>query len=163
MTPLTRSHFLITALTLTLAIGAATSTTAGVQGPGERQAQSHLPQSNAPLWTILRKTKIGQDSVRGVFTASFPPEVRALNGQEVALSGFILPLDTAIRTRHFLISRYTPVCFFCPPGEPNEVAEVMTKAGVRLTDRLVNVRGRLVLSDKGDKGLFFQIMAADAR
>ena len=129
----------------------------------ERQAQVSLPQSKAPVWAILRKTRIGQDDKRGIFTADFPPEVRALNGKAVTLSGFMLPLDTEAKARHFLLSKYTPVCFFCPPGQPNEVVEVTVANGVPLTDRMLNVSGRLTLSNQGDKGLFFKMDNAVGR
>ncbi len=136
---------------------------AGVQGAGERAAQNELPKSASALWATLRKTRIGQDVKRGLFTASFPTEVKALDGSDVTVTGFILPLDSTPKTRHFLISKYTPVCFFCPPGEPNEVVEVKTRTGLATTDRLVTVKGRLSLINKADQGLFFQIADADAR
>lgn len=129
----------------------------------ERQAQQGLPQSKAPLWAVLRRTQIGEDDKRGTFTAAFPPEVRALNGRTVTLSGFMLPLDTDAKARHFLLSKYTPVCFFCPPGQPNEVVEVVAAAGVPVTDRMLNVTGRLTLTNEADKGLFFRLDQAVAR
>ena len=129
----------------------------------ERVSQAGLPQSRAPLWTVLRKAAVGEDDRRGVFTISFPTEVRALDGRLVTLTGFMLPLDAQARSRHFLLSRYTPVCFFCPPGEPNEVVEVTTAKGVEVTDRLLTVSGKLGLVNRGDVGLFFQVTGADVR
>jgi hypothetical protein len=127
------------------------------QAPGERNAQLRLPKSPAPLWATLRKTRIGEDTKRGIYTASFPPEVRGLQGTQVTLSGFMLPMDTARKSKHFLLSRYTPVCFFCPPGEPNEVVEVVSRSGVKLTDGMVTLSGKLTLTNNGEKGLFFRL------
>lgn len=127
------------------------------QAPGEREAQLTLPVSSAPLWTTLRQTKIAEDQKRGIYTASFPAEVKSLNGQTVTLSGFMLPMDTSQKSRHFLLSKYTPVCPFCPPGEPNEVVEVTSKIGFKLTDRMITVTGRLTLINDGEKGLFFRL------
>lgn len=127
------------------------------QAPGERAAQLKLPTSQAPIWATLRKTKIGENAKRGIFTASFPDEVEALNGTQVTVSGFMLPMDTAPRSKHFLLSRYTPVCFFCPPGQPNEVVEVISKPGVKLTGNMVTLSGRLSLINDGEKGLFFRL------
>jgi hypothetical protein len=127
------------------------------QAPGERNAQLRLPKSPAPLWATLRKTRIGEDAKRGIYTASFPPEVRGLQGTQVTLSGFMLPMDTAQKSKHFLLSRYTPVCFFCPPGEPNEVVEVVSRSGVKLTDGMVTLSGKLTLTNNGEKGLFFRL------
>lgn len=133
------------------------------QAVGERSAQASLPQSNAPIWTVLRKTKIGEDGAKGVFTAAFPPEVKALDKQTVTLSGFMLPLDAQEKSTHFLISKYTPVCFFCPPGEPNEVVEVTSKTGVPVSYKLLNVTGRMALQNNGEKGLFFRVDQAVVR
>ena len=133
------------------------------QASGERATQATLPQSKAPIWAVLRRTRIGEDPVKGVFTAAFPPEVRAMDRKPVALSGFMLPLDAEVRSKHFLLSKYTPVCFFCPPGEPNEVVEVFSRAGLPITDRMVQVSGRLGLTNNGDRGLFFRVDDADVR
>lgn len=69
----------------------------------------------------------------------------------------MLPMDTAPRSKHFLLSRYTPVCFFCPPGQPNEVVEVISKPGVKLTGAMITLTGRLSLINDGEKGLFFRL------
>ena len=127
------------------------------QAPGERNAQLRLSKSTAPLWITLSKTKIGEDAKRGVYTATFPPEVRELEGTQVTLSGFMLPMDTGARPKHFLLSRYTPVCFFCPPGDPNEVVEVVSRSGVKLTGGMVTLSGKLTLTNDGEKGLFFRL------
>ncbi|MGC1301043.1 MAG: DUF3299 domain-containing protein [Caulobacteraceae bacterium] len=133
------------------------------QPADERATQKLLPTSKAPLWAVLRRTRIGEDDRRGVFTAAFPPEVKALDGHAVTLSGFMLPLDAAPASTHFLLSKYTPVCFFCPPGQPNEVVEVTTRRGVPVTDRMLTVTGRFALEAKADKGLFFQVDQALVR
>ena len=146
------------------AIGATPSTAkTPAQAAGERAAQASLPQSRAPVWTVLRRTRIGSDPVSGVFTAAFPQEVRAMDKKPVALSGFMLPLDADARSRHFLLSKYTPVCFFCPPGEPNEVVEVFSRSGLPITDHMVQVSGRFGLVNNGERGLFFRIDDAQVR
>lgn len=134
-----------------------------VQGSGERSAQSRLPQGRSPLWATLRTTRIAEDDDRGLFTASHPPAVRALVGRSLTLPGFIMPLDTATSGTHFLLSKYTPVCAFCPPGEPNEVVEVRTARPVRYLTRLVSVTGIFGLESNGEQGLFFRMTSAQVR
>lgn len=153
----------ILAVSLLLAPRAQAAGPAWVQPAYERAAQKSLPQSKAPLWLVLAKTRIGEDDRRGLFTAAFPQEVKALNGRTVTLSGFMLPLDATDQSHHFLLLRYTPVCFFCPPGAPNEVVEVVTRNGVEITDRMLTVTGRLTLANGADKGFFFQMDQAVAR
>lgn len=131
-----------------------------IQGAGERAAQAKLPQGRSPIWAMLRTTKITADDARGIFTATHPPAVKALVGRTLTISGFIMPLDAATRGTHFLLSKYTPVCAFCPPGEPNEVVEVQTARPVVFSPRLVSVTGTFALENNGDNGLFFKMTGA---
>ena len=97
------------------AIVATAPASAQLQEDGARSTQARLPQG-------LRQSKIGVNEARGLFTATHPPAVRALAGRTLTLPGFLMPLDAATKGTHFLLSKYTPVCAFCPPGEPNEGA-----------------------------------------
>lgn len=154
---MTRPYRSLLALPLLLAAVAAP---AQFQETGERAAQAKLPQGKSQLWATLRQSRIGVDEAKGMFTASHPAAVKALAGKAVSLPGFIMPLDAATRGNHFLLSKYTPVCAFCPPGEPNEVVEVRTRAPVAFTQKLVTVTGTFGLENKGENGLFFQMSGA---
>ena len=129
----------------------------------ERELQLTLPKANDPLWDTLRQTRVRIDGRTQAYRASHPPEVRRLAGQRVTLRGYMLPLETATKTAHFLISPYTPVCFFHPPAEPNEVVEVMLQRPIPAGYHLVEVSGTLSLIDDGEKGLFFVIRNGKAR
>ncbi len=141
----------------------ATAPAVAQQGAGERAAQARLPQGHAALWTTLRTTRIRADDARGIFVATHSPAVKALAGKSLTLPGFIMPLDAATRGTHFLLSKYTPVCAFCPPGEPNEVVEVHTARPVAFGAKLVSVTGTFGLENNGDNGLFFQMTGASVR
>ena len=146
---------------LLLGCSAAAASPQGLGQPAdERTAQKKLPQSEAPLWGVLRQTAIHEDTKRGLFSASFPSTVKELDGKTLSLTGFMLPIDAWTRSKHFLLSKYTPVCFFCPPGEPNEVVEVTTGKSVPVSDHLVTVTGRFSLIDNAEKGLFFRLDGA---
>jgi len=123
----------------------------------ERVVQRSLPKAGDALWRVLHTTKVSEDSRTGFYMAVHPPQVRALNGKTLAVSGFMMPIEQAPETRHFLLSRYTPVCFFCPPGEPNEVIEVRTRKPLKAGYDLVKVTGVFGLADNGEKGLFFRL------
>ncbi len=132
------------------------------QPTSERKVQATLPQSPTATWRVLATTRIAENINAGTFTATHPPAVRALVGTNMTISGFMLPLDTTPRSRHFMLSRLTPVCFFCPPGGPNEVIEVYASTPISITDRLVTVRGQFALTNDAEKGLFFRINNAQA-
>lgn len=153
----------LSALLSVAAVAAPVAVRAQLQGDGERAAQARLPQGRSALWGTLRQTRIGVDEAKGLFTAVHPASVRALAGKTVSLPGFIMPLDAATKGTHFLLSKYTPVCAFCPPGEPNEVVEVHSAKPIAFSPRLVTVTGTFGLESKGENGLFFQMSGADVR
>lgn len=129
----------------------------------ERQMQLSLPTANHPTWDVLRKTRVWIDEASQMFRATHPPEVRRLAGTRMTLRGYMLPLEPDMRTRHFLISPYTPVCFFHPPAEPNEVVEVRLSRPIEAGYHLVEVTGTFQLANDGEKGLFFVIDGGSAR
>ena len=126
----------------------------------ERKAQDALPKSKDPMWAILAKTKIKSDYAKGLFTASFPPEVKALVGTEVTISGFMLPLEATEKFRHFIISKRTPTCPFCPPGEPNEIVDVWMEKAVAWEEDVIKVSGTFELMNNAELGLFFKLTKA---
>ena len=127
---------------------------------GEAQRQAALPKSGSGVWAVLRTTVIKVDDKAGMFTATHSPAVKALAGKPLTVTGFMLPLDPAAKVKHFLLSKYTPVCSFCPPGEPNEVVEVTTATAVPVTTKLLSVTGMFGLQNNGDNGLFFKLSDA---
>lgn len=129
----------------------------------ERALQLSLPTADGPQWEKLRRTKVWIDEESQLFMASHPPEVRALAGKRFKVQGFMLPLEMAEQTTRFLISPYTPVCFYHPPAEPNEVIEVFLDQPVRAGYHLVEVEGVLGLANNGEKGLFFQLRQGRAK
>ena len=133
------------------------------QPADERALQDTLPKAPSPLWLKFVKCKIGYNNRTGLYSISVTPEVRALAGQVVTLNGFVMPLDGSDHTKHFLLTRRTPVCMFCPPGEPNEVAEIVAPHTIVWTDKVVTVTGPMRLINNGEKGMFFRIDATEVR
>lgn len=127
----------------------------------ERKAQNILPISHDPLWAVLAKTRISVDPKKGFFKANIPAEVKALNGTEISMTGFMLPLESKEKFHHFLLSKRTPTCPFCPPGEPNEIVDVQTKEAVKWTDEVVTVKGTFGLMNDREMGLFFKLSKAN--
>jgi hypothetical protein len=126
----------------------------------ERQAQRRLPQAQDSLWRTLATTTIHEDEARGLYSATHSDAVRALVGHVVTISGFVMPLETNAQFHHFILTRYTPVCPFCPPGAPNEVVEVWSSAPITATNDMVRFSGQFSLTADAEKGLFFQLRNA---
>jgi hypothetical protein len=127
----------------------------------ERAAQARLPRSDDPIWRSLTATKVSEDTRLGTLVAKYPPAVKALVGRTVSISGFVLPLESKQGTQHFLLSKYTPVCFFCPPGEPNEVVEVRSTGPIYPDNSEVTVTGRFGLQTGPGDGLLFHLDKAE--
>jgi hypothetical protein len=127
------------------------------QPTDERLRQKPMPIAPDTLWATLRTTKISGDLKSGVYRAEPPPAVQALAGKDITITGFMLPLDPSKHFNHFILTRNTPVCPFCMPGEPNEVVEVYTTRFVTYSEDLVAVTGHFALEDSGQAGMFFKL------
>jgi len=133
------------------------------QPPDESALQKRLPQVRDELWSKFVRCKLDYDEEKGTYSIRLTPEVKALDGKTITVRGFILPMDGSDRTQHFLISRNTPVCLYCPPGAPNEVVEVQTLRTVPWTDKIVSVTGKLRLINDEEKALFFRMENAQVK
>jgi len=129
------------------------------QPADERAAQALLPKSQSPVWLKFLASKVSYNDRSGLYSIAVTPAVRAMAGKTITINGFVMPLDASDHTRHFLLTRNTPVCMFCPPGEPNEVVEVVAPHRILWTDKIVTVTGPLTLINNGEKGMFFKIVA----
>ncbi|NDF12628.1 MAG: DUF3299 domain-containing protein [Proteobacteria bacterium] len=127
----------------------------------ERKAQEALPQSHDSLWDMLAKCKVTFDKKKYVFTLDYTPEVKALEKKQITASGFILPLESTDTFSHFLLSKRTPTCPFCPPGKPNEIIEVFTKKPMDWDEGIVAITGTMKFTNNTEMGLFFQLKDAE--
>jgi hypothetical protein len=134
--------------------------TAEFQPSDERSVQDTLAKAHDVLWDTLYKTKIEVDEKNGNYSAIFPNEVQKLNGQTIKISGFMLPLENSEKFTHFLLSKRTPTCFFCPPGEPNEIIEVYATKPTEWAEDLVTYEGKFELTRNKQTGIFFRMLNA---
>ncbi|WP_422003284.1 DUF3299 domain-containing protein [Reyranella sp.] len=133
------------------------------QPADELAAQKMLPKVRDALWTQLAKCGVDYDEKKGTYGIRLTPEVRALAGKTLTVRGFVLPMDGSDQTKHFLITRNTPVCLYCPPGGPNEVVEVHARHALAWSDKIVSVTGTFSLIDDREKALFFRMENAEAK
>lgn len=114
----------------------------------------HKDQS-AALWNLLRSVAYEKNDV--FYEARFSDELQALEGKEVSLKGFVIPLESREST-HFVIS-YFPYasCFFCGGSGPESVVEVHAQKPIAFTDKPVVIRGILRLNNDDPEQLFFAL------
>lgn len=77
----------------------------------------------------------------------FDDAVLALEGKEVIIKGFLLPVD--VGNECLVLSRYPyESCFFCGgAGGPESVMEVYMKTPMRINRKTVSFKGKLRLND----------------
>lgn len=114
-----------------------------------------LPQSDDPLWETLASSTVDVDGQTGRYKIHFPENVQLLNGKKLKISGFMLPLEATETFSHVLLSRQAPTCFFCLPGNPNEIIEVYTEKPIRWSDHLVTVEGTMNITKDEESGMVY--------
>ncbi len=147
-----------------LLLGAALLVTeAGFTTQPMTAAQKKLAEhytNNDPIWSVFRQAAVGEDRAKGLLTAAFTPEITAMSGKALKVSGFMTPLEPRTTLRHFILTRRSTTCPFCPPNEPTEAVEVRLDTPIAVTDQEVTVTGRLELVAASDEGLFYRLAAA---
>ena len=139
---------------------AALAAAAPSQPLDERRAQDALPKAKDTLWTLFAKVKVSFNQNRGTYSAVFSEDVKKLDGQPIKISGFMLPLEATDTFKHFLLSKRTPTCPYCPPGEPNEILEVYTAQPVAYEENLSVFEGTFALAEDKEAGIFLTLKDA---
>lgn len=160
-----------------LAAFAAVATAAGaeeVNGPGAagkpvspigQGAGFHSPQSRFPelkerdgvvSWKLLSAvtTRVEKKQLRPVF----PQAVQALDGREVTVQGFMMPLDPGKKQKHFLLSAVPTTCSFCMPAGPEGLIDVRATAMLPFTQDAVTLRGKMSVLPNDPHGLYYRLV-----
>ncbi len=88
------------------------------------------------------------------------PRVLELADKPMQISGFLTPLDNTTSYRHFLLSRYSPVCPCCPAGGLSEVIEIYASAAIAPTPLMVLMSGLFHVQDDMARGRFYHLSDA---
>ena len=137
------------------------------------QAPAATPDSKQGCLQISFKVLAGFRLPDAIFKAKpghvlafVPPSIRKLDGKEVVLTGFMLPLRIKNRlVTQFMLLRTQNTCCFGIPPELHEVVEVLnveTPAKV-LMDTPVTVVGRLHVKERWEGTFLCSIYQMDAQ
>ncbi|WP_449430075.1 DUF3299 domain-containing protein [Pseudomonas putida] len=96
--------------------------------------------------------------------AADAPVVQSLDGQQIKLPGYIVPLEVSEqgRTTEFLLVPYYGACIHVPPPPSNQIVHVFSEMGVRVEDLYQpywiegNMRVRASSSELADAGYQMQ-------
>lgn len=116
---------------------------------------------SASLWKVLMKVKWVKKydkKARAYFYAPrFNKKVKALNGKEITIRGYLIPVDL-YGDGDFAIISALPVasCFFCGGAGPETVMEVYTKQKIKADKSgKITFKGRLELNEDNADHLIY--------
>ncbi|MFN7219655.1 MAG: DUF3299 domain-containing protein [Burkholderiales bacterium] len=125
-----------------------------------------LPPGTIP-WQLLRQVKLvevkgSKDAKKGPqMRPEYGPRIQELDKQEVKLYGFVMPLSTSARQKHFLLSPLPSHCPYCVYQGPDSLVEVIAKTPVEFNQwEPILVTGRFELVN--DAQLFYRLTNAEA-
>lgn len=115
-----------------------------------------IPQDETLDWSILANVQWQWKD--NFYEATFNEQQQALDGTEVAIEGFMFPLEYTRKHQTFLVSA-SPMsnCFFCGPGEAESMVYVVADEAVEFTNRPVTVKGTFRLVSDASMGIIYQL------
>ncbi len=108
-------------------------------------------------WVILHDVKIDADNAKGVYVATFGKDMADMEGRPFTIIGYMLSVENNLNSPHFVITRRSTGCPFCPPNEPTEAIEVFAVKLVAYTQAPIALEGKLHLVRSSAEGLFYRL------
>lgn len=101
----------------------------------------------------------------GRLMPQFSDKILALDGKQVRVQGFVMPLDVGSAQRHFLISAVPPSCPFCMPAGPEAMVEVYARKPVKFSLEPIVVSGKMAVqkdpATSDAAGMLYRLTEAD--
>jgi hypothetical protein len=163
-----------------LTIGIATTLGAGIaRGFSEEQLQdsglidpSEIPSVHNTFYQVPEGV-VGWDTLgdldvtteviaplQAIFHTDYSEEIKALDGQEVKLMGFIYPLEGGLEHARFLLTAWPPSCPFCLPAGPSQMVEVLCEEPVQFTEGAILMAGKFEVLQEDPSGMYYRMHGA---
>ena len=129
--------------------------------PQISRAQNDSGNANT-IWKTLSKItfKKEYDEIMGfkIDVPVFSSEIQALEGQEVTVKGYIIPVEGYKSHTEFIFSAFPyNMCFFCGGAGPETVMEVSSKEPIKYTADAITIKGKLALNAEDINRLMYII------
>jgi uncharacterized protein len=111
-------------------------------------------------WDVLGDLNVRSESIaplQTIFHTDYRPEVKALDGHEAKVMGFLFPLEGGLEHDHFLLTAWPPSCPFCLPAGPSQMVEVFCAEPVAFTDGAIMMAGTFELLHEDPSGLYYRM------
>jgi len=115
-------------------------------------AQTEAAATNPSIWKTLAKITYKKqfDELMGfkVDVPVFSKVVKELDGEEITVRGYIIPIEGYKSHTEFILSAYPyNMCCFCGGAGPETVMEVSALEGIEYTAEAIQIKGILRLND----------------
>jgi len=123
------------------------------------QDSASKPDANK-VWNTLAKItyKKEYDEMMGfkIDVPVFSPEVKELDGKEVTIKGYIIPVEGYKSHKEFVFSAFPyNMCFFCGGAGPETVMEISASEAIKYTTDPITIKGKLALNDSDINRLIY--------
>ena len=110
-------------------------------------------------WKKLAEVEFvkSNDGYAEIYLPKFSTSIKAMEGKEVTLQGYIVPNDGLFKSSEFIISSLPLAqCFFCGGDSgPETVAYVFPKEPIKYTAKTVTIKGKLELNETDSNKLLY--------
>jgi hypothetical protein len=130
---------------------------------GAYMTESSFIQSKDLWQTLSMVTFVNEydpDFMMEIKTPKVSPVIEVLNGKEIEIEGYIIPLTGQTKQSHFMLSRYPQsTCFFCGKAGPESAMQVFMKNNIKIqiSERKVKVKGTLIVNPKDITSLLYTL------
>ena len=123
-------------------------------------------QAQDKMWKTLSKITFKKEynEMMGfkVDVPVFSDEVKALEGKEVTIRGYIIPVEGYKGHKEFIFSAYPyNMCFFCGGAGPETVMEVYADEAIEYTAEPITIRGKLELNADDINRLIYALQGTE--
>jgi hypothetical protein len=111
-------------------------------------------------WDVLGEMDVEVEvlgPLRSVFHVDYTDRVKALDGQEVKIMGFLYPLEGGVSHARFLLTAWPPSCPFCLPAGPAQMVEVLCEEPVEFSEGAILMAGTLSVLEDDPSGLYYRM------
>lgn len=120
-------------------------------------------QSNENMWKTLADVSYIKkyDDFLGfkVDVPVFSETVEKLEGREITIRGYIIPIEGYKSHKEFIFSAYPyNMCFFCGGAGPETVMEVKATDPIKYTAEAITIRGTLELNSDDINQLMYALV-----
>jgi hypothetical protein len=115
-------------------------------------------------WKVLEATgETTRKDAQGYIVSKpkFTAQVKALAGKRIKVAGWMMPLETGAKQKHFVLLGYPPGCPFHFHAAPNQFVEVYADTPFQTSEtRVFVVSGVLELTGYDESGIFYRLRQA---